>query len=754
MPRKSNLRFTQDQETNLNLYLAERWESLRDDNADRIRVDTEAWERYWMDVDRRKGYATSIYTLSNIPLPVFSMCVDNVSSRIENATNGDEPYIKYQAIGNEDEEKAQLYTDFFGWKLNEGGVHKALLDSQLPAVIQCSAIAKATYDKQEIYWTDFEAQILHDSNTGNPVETITDGPVIQGEDIWNDVEDPIGIIGQVAGAMGFAQQPTTRKHLASDPSIIFDESRHYWAPAKDGIKRSQVVFSGAKSENVRFDRFFCAMDAKDIESSDTAELQDRGLDWFRSMWLERPWATWAMYEPQIKAGNATNKIDDSLQNLGTGQPTLTKKVENRSYDNLNPVRRVVEWWICRDVLGDGKLPPQKFVAFWDTELKQCVYYEWQAKVSPDLKKPYTPCSLVTEPNRWCGKSIWKRGKDIFNGIDRMFNGIYYRTLQQANPPKGGDPAAAREEPADIAYDPTKYFEIVPGKTIDDLIQYAKVPDTNQRSDQVMNFLISSVQLWLAVSNLAQGDYTDVPKNNTATGIDSTMEETSIQRRSAIRRKLEADEAHLTKLTKIIIATMKKDEVFEFEDGDTRRSKTILAADVQTLNMHVKCVEQQKFREADIKRCQAALQTIMPYFQQLNKEVRSVMRPFILEILHNLGFKKAEEQLQEFEGIPMSSEMGGQLEMGPNGQPQLPQPEAPADSLNQPPPPPVKGSVTVAAKLEQLSPTERTQLFGEIGVKSDGQEEVPAPKAPEPHPDQVKADVVLAKMKPRPAPKAK
>lgn len=728
------------------MYLAEKWESVRGDNAERIREDTESWERYNLDVARRKGVAASIYPLSNIPLPVYAMCVDNIASRIENATNGDEPYIKFQAVGNEDEEKAQLYTDFFGWKLDQGGVHKALLDSQLATVIQNAQISKAVYDREQIEWMDYESNVLHDRTTGNPVETVTNGPVIQDEDQWLEQPDPIGVLGQIGNALGGNIQPRMRQHLQSDPSLIFDENKHYWAPASDGIKRSYTVFSGAKSENVRFDRFFASMDAPDIEKTDTMELQDRALDWYRSMWLDRPWATWAMYEPQIKSGDASSKVTDPMQNLGTGLPTLDKRVENRSYDHVNPVRRVIECWVTRDVLGDGKLAPQKFCVWWDIDLQICVTYEWTAKLAPDFRKPYSPCSLVKEPNRWCGKSIWKRGKDVFNGIDRLFNGVYYRTLQQSNPPKGGDPSAAREEPTDIAYDPTKYYEMVPGKTIDDLIQYAKVPDTNQRSDTVMKFLIDSVQLWLAVSNLAQGDYSDVPKNNTATGIDSTMQESSIQRRSAIRRKLEADEEHLTKLVKIIIATMKKDEVFEFEDGDVRKSQTILAADVRTLNVHVKVIEQQRFREADIKRCQAALKTIMPYFQQLNKEVRGVMRPFILEILHNLGFKKAEEQLQEFEGIPMSSEMGGQLEMGPNGQPQLPQPEAPADSLNQPPPPPVKGSVTVAAKLEQLSPTERTQLFGEIGVKSDGQEEVPAPKAPTPSPEQLAADKANAAKK--------
>lgn len=719
MPRKTNYRLTQEQEQQLSVYLGERYTSLRTDNSDRIRLDVESLERYYNDVERRKGIAESIYPLSNIPIPTYAMCIDAIGCRVEEATVGDKNYWHFQAVGNEDENKAQIYTDYFTWKLTQGGVHKAMLEAQLPALLQCAQISKATYQRDEIWWVDFDASVLHDRTTGSPVETITDGPVILGEDSWTDQPDPVGIIGQIGNAFGIQSEPTMRKHLASDPSLIFDPRVHYWAPPSGGVKRSQIIYSGAKSENVRFDRFYCAMDAANIETSDTMELQDRALDWYRSNWLERPWAQWAVYEPQIKTGDTTSKVNDDTQNLGIGQPTFAKKQENRAFDHVNPVRRIAEFWCTRDCLGGGSLPPQKFVAWWDIDLKVLINYEWQAKVSPDLKKPYTITSLVKEPNRWCGKSIWQRGKPLFDGIDRMFNGVFYRALQQANPPKGGDPTAAREEPTDIAYDPTKYYELNKGRTIDELLAYAKVPDTNQRSDSVMNFLIYTVQLWLSVSNLAQGDYSDLPSNNTATGIDTTIAETSLSKRSAIRRKLESDEEHLTKLVKIVIATIKEDakEIFEFTSGDRRMAATIMGAEVRTLNMHVSVVEQTHFKQADIDRCKTALQVIAPYFQQLNKEVRAVMRPFILEILHQLGFKNAEKKLLEFEGVPLTSEMGGALEMGPQGQPQLPQQEPPAASLEPPPPPPpVKGSLTVAAKLDQLSVDERTQLFGEIGIK--------------------------------------
>lgn len=719
MPRKTNFVLTEAQERKLVAYLIEKRQSLLQDNSNRLRLDIEAWQRYWMDVSRRAGISESIYGLSNIPIPVFAMTVEHFASRIEESTSADEPYWHFEAIGTQ-EQKARNYTDYFGWKLDQGGVHQSMLDNQLSTVIQSANVMKATYARDEIQWVDMEAQVLHDRGTGNPIETISDGPIIQGEDLWEEHPDPVGVIehakAAIAGALGMEPpEVPTRQHLKSDPSVIFDPARHYWAPPPGGIKRSQVIFSGAKSEHVRFDRIYCAMDAESFEKSDVMELQDRAFDWFRSNWLERPWATWAQFEPNLKTGDTSPKTGQVDTGLATGNPSTAQRVENRVYDHINPVRRIAEFWCERDVLGNGTMAPQRFVCWLDIDLNVLVNYEWQAKVCPDLKRPYTVTALCKPPNRWCGKSIWERGKPLFEAVDRLFNGEFYRTLQQANPPKGGDPGAAKEEPDNIGYDPTKYWELKPGRKIEELMQYAQVPDTNQRTQTVMEFIIFWIQLWLGISNIAQGDYAAVPANSTATGITKTLQEASLLGRRWIRRKIEADQEHLTKLVKIIIATIKEDqqEIYEFTEDDERKTAEIMGAEVRTLNIHVTVIEQQHFKEEDINRCKAGLQALDQYYAQLNPDVRKVMQPFYVEILEDLGFKNAANLLPHFDGVPITSEMGGALTMGPDGKPTLPPTETDKPA---PPPPAIKGSISIAAKLDQLSPEERTQVFGEVGVQ--------------------------------------
>lgn len=735
MPRASNLALTQMQEQKLIAYLGSKRESLEQDNAERIKIDASAWCNYWLDVRNRASTDGTIYPLSNIPIPVFAMIAEHFVSRIEDSTSGEQPYWHFEAVGKREQE-ARDYTNYFGWKLDQGGVHTAMLDSQLPTVIQSASVQKATYTKEQISWIDREARVLHDKRTNEPVETITHGPVIENEDQWDARPDPVGAFGQIAngigGLMGMQPvQPKMRQHLVNDPTVIFDDQVHEWRSPPGGLKRTQVVFSGAQSQHIRYDRIFCAMEAESFERSDVMELQDRTLDWFRANWLERPWATWTQYEPSLKTGDTTQKTNTSATGLGRTPNSVDPKIENRTYDTVNPVRRIAEFWVERDVLGDGTLPPQRFVCWYDIDLMILVNYEWQAKVCPDLRRPYTVTALSKPPNRWCGMSIWQRGRGLFEGVDRLFNGEFYRTLQQANPPKGGDPTAAEEEPDEIAHDPTKYWRLKPSRTIDDLLSYAKVPDTNQRTQQVMEFIIFWIQLWLGVSNIAQGDYAAVPANSTATGISKTLQEASLLGRRWIRRKLDADQEHLTKLVKIIIATIDQnaEEIYEFTDGDRRMAATIMGAEVRTLNIHVEVIEQQHFKEQDIARCKAAIEAIGSFFAQLNPAVRQVMLPFYVEILQDLGFKSAAEQLQSTNEVPMTSEMGGQLVMGPNGKPQLPSAQEASGEKDEPE---VKASMSIQTKWDQLTSDERGQIMGKIGV-IEHPASVPKVVAPSPNP---------------------
>src|SRR3990167_8629979 len=408
MPRTSNLRFTEQQENELVAYLLQRLESLQGDNQDRINTDREAWRRYQLDVKNRLNEQGNIWRLSNLPVPVFPMVMEHFVSRCEDSTIGEKPYFHFEAVGNADEQKTMLYDRYFNWKLDDQArVHEALQDKQLSVFIQKATIQKAVYDRKVARWIDREKRILYDRAKNEPVEILGHGPVIEKDidDPWIEQLDPVqpppATLEPGAIPDGMPQPPKTRFHLRADSTVVLEnmegDAVYEWRIPPDGIDRKEVIYAGSRSENVPYDRFLCPMNAKSVDDADVVgELDDKPLTWFRKNWLERPWCKWAHYENSVKSGDATPKTGiQSSQNPPEKQP------ENLGFDKLNPIRRVIEFWVRRDVLQNGAGEPQEFVAFVDPELKKLVYYEYQAKICPDFRSEEHTSELQSQSNLVC-----------------------------------------------------------------------------------------------------------------------------------------------------------------------------------------------------------------------------------------------------------------------------------------------------------------------------------------------------------------
>ncbi len=654
MPRTTNFVLTQEQEEKLKAYLKKRYESLQQDNDDRIKTDKEAWDRYNLDVQRRRTQEGMIWRLCNVPVPVYAMVMEHFVSRCEDTTTGEKPYFHFEAVGTSGETKALLYNRYFNWKLDEEArVHDAFQEGQLANFIQKAAFKKAVLDKKVAFWTDRDKRVLFDRASGQPIEIAGHGPIIEGEDQFTQQLDP------AAPPPEPGQPPVTRAHLNADPTFVLDQERHEYRASPVPLKRSQIIYQGPKSENIPYDRLLIPSDAESSESADIIiEAQNRSYTWFYDNWVERQWANWDLMKAKFLMGDSTPKVEKDTK----GE---RPKIESRDFDTINPVRKVLECWVRRDVMGtaenpSGTNPPQEFVTWYDPESDVIVGYEWQAKVCPDMKRPYTVVAIRKTPNRWWGKSIWEVGKEIFDAIDRHFNGEFYRTLQQANPPKGGDPTVAEEEPEDIGFDPVKYWKLKSGHKIDELLGYAKVPDTNQRTQMLVEYLIYWIQLWLGISNLAQGDYQAVNTNTTKYGIQKTLSESSMLGRRWIRRVISAYEEHLTKLVQVAITTLPANaqETFEFSDKNVRLAGELNTAEARSLTVHCSLVMSQDHEEKDIERAKAASGVLENYFEQLNPEVREHMRPLMIEILTDLGYKTAEDMLPITSAIPVNKSMLG------------------------------------------------------------------------------------------------
>ena len=617
--KESNLKLNKKQEEKLVEYTLERVRQLKEDNRERIETDKISWKTYHNDRTDRVSY-DGIFSHSNLSVPMTSLVVDHFMARAEDEITGTSPYFKFEAQGASDLETAEGYDKYFNWKIeDQAKTRERLEESYLHLFIQRALVLKSTYREDISVWYDYERNGLFNNQTGAFEEIPGEGPIIEGESQF------IPEINPLTGE--------TELRLATDPSFQMIPGVHEFQPLPQGVPTQQVKYRGPRSEVIDSDRFLCPSTAESVDEADiVVELYDKDLKWVRDMFMNRDWISFPDYLNLMKKD--ANPRSETQEN--------EERKENLSFDSdENPVVPIIECWIKRDVLGTGT--PQEFCIFIDTETEKPIYYEYVAKLTPDNKVPYTAVSIGKERNKWCGDSLPERIRSFQEYVDRQFNSQSYRNELAANPIIGINAQAVEDEPEDVELHAGKIFELKDQYSIDDFINFAAVPNVDVRTQDLIDFVFGIVQLWLGVSNMAQGDYQALAPANTATGVEATLREASKIGRRWMRRIVRGFEEHLTKLVQVTMATIDEEEVFEYMEGDVRAFGVMSPEAIRDIGINVRVMLSQDQGQRAIEKANLALQTQDRYFQS-PPEMRPFMRPMLKRILDAMGFEKTDEFL--------------------------------------------------------------------------------------------------------------
>ena len=559
----TSLVLTDKQEDDLLTYVEKRLASLEDDNRERILNDKHSWAVYHNErADRAQ--ADTIFEKSNVSIPLTTLVVDHFVSRAEDDITGQTPYVKFDAQGPSDMKQSKDFDRYFNWKLETKGKNRRVLeDAYLQAFVQRAAILKATYKEDVSTYTDREARVLYVIGSEEPVFLEGIGMIIEGENEFIQIMNPITQMPQMV--------------LQQDPSFVFDPTRHEFRVYKKGIDMQTVRYKGPKTALVDYDRFYAPSDIVALEDADfIAEKYDKPWEWVERMFLKRGYYTLADYRTMVKDKSTAQKETEGY-----------REEENRetlSFDRDAPTIQVVECWIKRDVLGKGT--PQEFCLFYDPICKKAIYYEYVQKITPDKRMPYSVVSINRDRNRWWGPSVPERIKVFQEFIDKQFNSQAFRNEISANPILGANPQALEEEPDDIELHAGKVFTLKDNYKMQDFLTAVEIPNQDQKTQSLIDFVFSVVQLWLGVSNLAQGDMQVLQPATTATGVEASLREASKIGRRWLRRIIEQFEEHITKLVAIECATLDQKEVFEYMEGDIRSFAEMNPRDLENLSTNV------------------------------------------------------------------------------------------------------------------------------------------------------------------------
>lgn len=620
MIKTTNFRLSQEQEEELVEYACKRIEELKVDNKERIEVDRGGWNVYNNQREDRETH-DSIYSNSNVPIPLTSLVVDHFLARAEDEITGTSPYFKFVPQGAEDVKSSEMYDKYFNWKLEKmGRTRERLEEAYLQMFIQRAAILKVTYDQKSTTWLDHERKALFNNETGTFENSAVVGPLIQGEVNFTNTLSPEGL-------------PTMS--VAEDPTFVLDPQVHTFEDYPEGVPTTEIKYSGPRTLLVDTDRFLAPSDVEHLEEADfIGELYDKDLNWMKNIFLPREWIDLETAIEKFKTD--ANKRTESDKN--------SDYKENLSFDNLKtPKYQVVECWVRRDVLGLGT--PQEFCLFLEPETKTALFYEYVAKVTPDNQIPYTSIAIGRAKNRWWGPSLPEKINIYQEYVDRQFNSESYRNELSANPIIGVKPQALQDEPDDIEIHAGKIFELKDQNQLSDFIEFGQIPAADIKTQELLDFVFGMVQLWLGVSNMAQGDYQALAPANTATGVEATLREASKIGRRWMRRIVRGLESHLTKMVKLAMATLDQEEVFEYNEGDMSAYATMSPEMIKNLEVNALVVLSQDQGQRALEKANMALQTQERYFTY-PPEMRPFARPMLKRILDAMGFENSEELLPQ------------------------------------------------------------------------------------------------------------
>lgn len=609
MPR--NLSLTQEQEKKLVLFLKKRLPELRQENDERIKADKQSDLDYEND-KRERNLPGTIYAESNMPVPLTSTVVDHFAARTEEEIFSRSPMSHFDPEGPADQDIARGLDRYSNYKLFKlGNVDGELLESHHTAFRHRVQILKAIYQEDLDEWEERGVSVLHSTADGRPVLVLNHGYVVEGRDKWLDVTDPID------------NQP--RQVLAADPTITDDPTLYHYAPLPQPIRFKDVLYAGPKSREVDSDCFLAPVDARCLDEADImAESYDKPIFWIRDRFLDRPWLTWEQYRNRLARKDGSRKTEDERKKVSR---------EARKFDLDQSSVGITEIWLERDVLDWGQ--PQRIVLWFDKETDTVLDHEFQKLVTPDGRHPYSTVAVAKFKSYWWGKSIPELLRPFQEYIDRQWNRHSFRNSINANPIIAENPNAIQEQKTFRDLVPFEVVTLEAGKTIQDWIQAFAFPNTDTDTQELIDKAIYWVNFWLGISNIARGDYSDVPQNTTLGGQEASLKEAGKLSKRWSRRVIEGYEDHLTKLVKVLLATMNPEEAYTYLEGDQTQVGFITQESVRDMAVNAKLVVGQDNSTQRLQEKQLVLQTVTQYLSY-PPQVQAVVRPVMKQMLFALG----------------------------------------------------------------------------------------------------------------------
>lgn len=247
-------------------------------------------------------------------------------------------------------------------------------------------------------------------------------------------------------------------------------------------------------------------------------------------------------------------------------------------DPKNPTIKVTECYFRRRVMPTG--PESRcFMVVAESYPNAPIFVEYLKHMTPRAQAPVHLIAVNRVPGRAYGRGFYELFEMASNALDELLNQLLVRNEFHSNPEKYLDARAAETMKDGIQIGPGTTNTIDgKGQPIRDLFHMIEMPDLDERTWQIFEFLIQLIQTESGVNDINQGNMSGLDQNNTATGVNNALESSSVIHTFRLEEVRSGLTPPLRFALELIYFKQDEDEPYDLLDGQDQALQQLYQAE--------------------------------------------------------------------------------------------------------------------------------------------------------------------------------
>lgn len=554
-----------------------------------------------------------IFEMANDSINIVASLAEFASAQCEQDIYGGEPWFAAKPIGNTDTKLADDIQKHLQWTFRDG----RFVDSQCLGIDQAVTLGECF------------TKMLYAVDT-DEYEKVTPCLHVNGKPFTD--------------ANG--QYVTTNEQTAG---LKFKkDAKLEWKDAFE--KKTNIIRQGVEAIPIHFNDISFREDAPELDLRHTNVYLSVEMSVFEAMrrfHLSKEDALRLATVAQSKI-----RTDQERQREITADATVTRSPDDdplgveESEKLLNARVRLVEAYIRADAIGDGK-ESRMCIVFPPHSEDWIIWADYLANVSPKAELPIKCDVWEPVPHKLYGRGFFSKYAYLQTSSDNYWNQVNFRNGMAANPVTAIHPEniESDDDTGAIVFAPGLTIKPKAGKKLADCIEFAEMPDMDQRSMELLNTGIQLAQMRSGISSASQGDMSALPENNTATGVRALMSRAAILLKKPIRRMRRSRGRCFSLAVKLHYANFDREEAFTVGEGDNTELIKITPEQVRDLDIDVVMLMTQE-QDQDKLAGSREMMNMETAYAALPEIDKAGARIGVVQALKALQFSNPEEMVRQ------------------------------------------------------------------------------------------------------------